>query len=160
ESRERERRRARLPDAGAHHRRTALLYRARDRERLPARLDRARAGDERERLRADDVAVDLERRVLALTELAARELVGTRDRHDPVDARHHLEAELGDPGRIADGADRGRQLARHDDHVNAGRLEPSDDGVDLLLRGAGGHDDHHLAYKLSTGRSSGLGLAA
>ena len=58
---ERERRRARLERAAAQHRRAAVLDRLRDVERLLARLDRARPGDEAERLAAADRApVDLE----------------------------------------------------------------------------------------------------
>ena len=49
--------------------------------------------------------------------------------------------------RIADRADRRRQLAGHHDHVHARRLEALRDGVDLGLRGLGCHHDHHGAEK-------------
>ena len=117
---------------------------ARDRERLLARLDRARAGDQAERRPAADLApVDVEHRRAVVDELGGGELVGPRDRHDPVDARHALEAQLAHARGIADRPDRRRQLAGHDDDVDAGRGQPGADRLDLGLAGGRLHDDHH-----------------
>ena len=93
EALERERRRARLVGAAAQHRGARLLDRARDGHRLLARLDRARPGDQAERLvAADRAAGDVEHARAVVEELGGRELVGARDRDDAVDALHPLEA--------------------------------------------------------------------
>ena len=119
--------------------------RARDLERLLARLDRARPGDQREGVAAADAAAgDVDDGRLVVGELGAGQLVGPRDRDDAVDARPCP------PGRarrtpcgIADRADRGRQLARQHEHVDADRLQPLAHGRDLRLGGLGCHHDHH-----------------
>ena len=144
EALERERRRARLVGAAAQHRRAGLLDRARDGHRLLARLDRARPGDQAERLvAADRPAGDVEHARAVVEQLGGGELVRARDRDDAVDALHPLEARLADRLGVADGADRGRQLARHDEHVQAHRLEPPADRRDLHLGRVRRHHDHH-----------------
>ena len=142
---ERERRRARLERAAAQHAGAGRGDGARHGERLLARLDRARAGDQRERRgRADRVAVDGERRsargARARTRRACtgREIGTTRSTPD-MPSSPSSRTPLG----VADRADRGRQLAGHDEHVDARRLQPAPDGGDLGLRGLGCHDDHH-----------------
>ena len=74
-------------------------------QRLVARLDRARAGDQREVLAADLAPADLEHGRLAVAELRRGELVRLEDRHDLVDAGVALELE---PRRRA----RGRRSRR------------------------------------------------
>src|SRR6185503_10963625 len=108
-------------------------------------------------------------------ELGRGELVRPRDRDDPVDPAHPLEPELRDALGIADRADRGGELAGHDDDVDARRLEAGGDGLDLRGRRVGCHHDHHGAGTVSptvprmgtldgvralvSGSTSGLGLA-
>ena len=139
-----ERRRARLEGAAAQHRRAGRADRLGDGQRPLARLDRARPGDQAERLAAaDNAPVDLERRGLVVGELGRGELVRARDRHHTIHAGHALQPELADALGVADRPDGGRELARHRQHVDAGGLEPGDDRADLILGRAGGHDDHH-----------------
>ena len=76
-------------------------------------------------------------------QLGGGQLVRARDRHHAVDARHALQPELADALGVADGADRGRQLAGQDEHVDAGGLEPRAHGRDLGLARLGCHHDHH-----------------
>ena len=141
---ERERRRARLERAAAQHAGARGRDRLRHPERLLARLDGAGAGDQRERARrADRVPVDREHRRLVMGQLGRRQLVRARDRDDAVDARHPLQAELADPLGVADGPDRGRQLAGQDEHVDARRLQLRAHGRDLGLARLGCHHDHH-----------------
>ena len=130
-----ERRGARLEGAAAQHRGAAAAATASATSSVCSRDSTVHGpGDQAERLAAADAAPgDLEVARLVMAELAARELVGTRDRDDAVDARHALDPELGDALGVADRADRRRQLARHHDDVDAGRLEALDDGVDLRL---------------------------
>jgi len=110
---ERERRRARLERPAAEHARPGRRHRVGDRERLLARLDRARPGDQAERLLAADLPpVNAEHRGLVVRELVRGELVRARDRHHPVHTRHSLQPELADALRIPDRADRRGQLAR------------------------------------------------
>jgi hypothetical protein len=113
------------------------------RERLVARLDGARAGDEREVLAADPPAPDVEDRPLAVPELRRGELVGLEDRDDAIDAVGALEVEAGDVLEIADRADDRHLLAPARVRPRADRLDPGDDGRHLVLGGRRLHHDHH-----------------
>ena len=66
------RRGARLVGAAAQHRRAGVAHDAGGLERLLARLDRARPGDQREMLAADLAAADLEDGALAVSDLRPR----------------------------------------------------------------------------------------
>ena len=111
----------------------AGLDRARDLERLLARLDRARTGDQAERLAAADRRPAISNRRLVVAELATTRACRAARSARRGRPRHALEPELGDALGIADRADRRRQLAGHHDDVDAGRLEARADGLDLGL---------------------------
>jgi hypothetical protein len=122
---------ARLVGAAAEHRRAGRGHDPRRLERLVARLDRARPGDEREVLAADLPAADLEDRGRPAAQLGRRQLVGLEDRHDLVDAGCGVEAEALDVLAVADGADHGHLLASREVRLRADALDASD------LKGAG-----------------------
>ena len=71
------------------------------------------------------------------------QLVGARDRDHAVDPGHPLQAQLAHALRVADRADRGRELAREHEHVDPRRLELGAHGGDLRLARLGCHHDHH-----------------
>ena len=161
EALERVRRGARLVGAAAEQRGAGGRHGAGGGERLVARLDRARPGDEREVLTADLSSLDVDHRSLAVADLRRGELVRLEDRHDLGDARSTLEAEARHVLAVADRADHGDLLAARGVGAGADRLDPVDDGLDLRFRRPRLHHDHHLLllltrlHTLRTIRSSG-----
>ena len=132
EALERVRRGARLERAAAQHRHACGGDRARGLERLLARLDRARAGDEAEVAVADAAAAHLDHGRVG-RELARDELVRLEDRQHLLDARRS-------PRAAAPRAARARRSRRSRSPRGpgvtsaraAGLLEARDDVVDLL----------------------------
>ena len=144
EALERERRRARLERAAAQHaarrpRRPCARRRASARATRPctarrsARTCSARRSCGRRRRRRSARGGRARRRRACRAARSAR-----RGRRRP-SPRGPARDALG----VADRADRGGQLARQDEHVHAGRLEPRADRRDLGLAGLGCHHDHH-----------------
>jgi hypothetical protein len=125
-------------------------------ERLVARLDRARPGDQREVLAADVAAVDLDDGPVARLELGRRELERLQDRHDLLDALVALEPEARDVLAVADRADYRHLLAARGVRSSAARLDPGDDGRHLLLGGRRLHHDHHGSLPVLLGKWSAL----
>src|SRR5205085_1016320 len=106
------RRGARLVRAAAQQRRAGVAHDAPRLERLRARLDGARARDQREVLAADLASLDVDHGALAVRHLQRGELVRLEDLHHAVDARLPLEPEARDADVLLDVADRA-------DHVDA-----------------------------------------
>ena len=88
------------------------------------RLDSAGPRNQAERLAAaDDSAVDVQRRRGAVAKFGRCELVRTGNWDDAVDPGHALEPQFGDALRIANRADRGRELTwEHQDVQPLDRL--------------------------------------
>src|SRR5271156_6747094 len=116
-------------------------------QRLLARFDGARPGDDREVLRAHLAPVDLQHGALAVRYLQRGQLVGLEDRHHPIDARLALQAEAFDVDVLLDVTDRPDHR-----HTRAGAamracadsLDLLDDRLDLVLGCGLLHHDHHL----------------
>ncbi len=133
-----------LVGAAAQQRAAGVLHDARRRHQLVARLHRAGPGDHREVLAADLPAVDLDDRALADAQLTGGQLVGLQDRHRVVDPGCALEFEASDVLDVPDRADHGHRLPARRMRTSAHRLDPLDDGLDLVLRRRRFHDNHHL----------------
>ena len=142
ETLERVGRRARFEGAAAHHVAAGRLDGAGGGQHLLRRLDRTRAGDDREVAAADLRATHLDHRV-ALLELATDELVGFEDRDDAVHTGHRLQRERRDVLAVTDHADDRDTLAGRDMRSCADLFDPEDDVGDLRLGRALHHDDHH-----------------
>ena len=120
-----------------------LRDRARGLHRLLAVLDRARAGDQSERVVADAPAAHLDHGRIR-RELARHELVWLQDRHHLLDARVALERQRCELVALADRGDHGRLAPGRDVRVRARFGEALDDVVDLLGRRVGAHHDQEL----------------
>ena len=103
-------------------------------QRLLARLDRARACDQREVIATDLAPFDIDHGSLAVGDLRGGELVWLEDRHDPVDAGLSLQSETVN-GRVllhvADRADHGHSSALAAVRKGAGSLDLGYDRVNL-----------------------------
>ena len=115
-------------------------------EGLLGGLDRARAGDEGERVRADrrpvPVAADVDRRPLGVV-LAADQLVGVGDPVDVLDPGHAAQVEPVEGLDVADQADDRARHAAADERLAARLLDALGDVRDLLLGGSGSHHNDH-----------------
>ena len=78
-----------------------------------------------------------------LLHLGAGHLVRRQDRHDLFHAFPRFQGLLGAVALFAEGGDDGSLGADDDVAAQAELLDPLDDVVDLLLRGARFHDDDH-----------------
>ena len=134
---------ARLVGAAAEQARAAGRHEPGRGQRLVARLDGARPGDQAEVLAADPAALDLDHRAVARLQLGRRELERLEDRDDLLDAVVTLEPEAGDVLAVADGADHRHLLPARGMGTSAAGLDPGDDGRHLLLGGRRFHHDHH-----------------
>ena len=140
---ERVRRRARLERAAAEHRHALGVDDARRLERLLARLDRARPGDEAEVVVAEPAPARLDHGRVA-AELARDELVRLQDRQHLLDAGEALERQRREQLALADRADHGRIAPVADVRARARLLQPRDDLVHLLGGRLRAHHDQEL----------------
>ena len=147
------RRGARLEGAAAEHRHALGGDGARGLERLLARLDRARAGDEAEVAVADAAAAHLDHGRIG-RQLAGDELVRLEDRQHLLDPGEALERQRREQLALADRADHRRLAAGRDECRAAGFVEPRDDLVHLLLGGARAHHDQQLRCACDRHRNS------
>jgi hypothetical protein len=76
-------------------------------------------------------------------ELLRGELVRLHDRDDPVHARRALEIEVRDPLAVTDCTDHGQHRSLGDMRGSPDRFHLFHDRVDLVLRRALFHHDHH-----------------
>jgi hypothetical protein len=112
-------------------------------QRLLARLDGARPGDEAEVLVAEPPPARLDHGRVA-AELAGDELVRLQDRQHLLDAREALERQRGEQLALPDRADHGRVAAVADMRARTGFLEARDDLVHLLGGRLRAHHDQEL----------------
>ena len=115
-------------------------------ERLLGRLDRARTGDQGERVRADRHLVagraDVDRGPLGVV-LQADQLERVGDPVDVLDAGHAAQVEAVEGLDVADQADDRAHDAAADERLSARLLDPLGHVGDLLLRRPGSHHNDH-----------------
>ena len=156
ESLERVWRRPRLVDVAPDDRGAGLLRRADRAHRLLGVLDRAWAGDQRERVATDRDGADLDDRGLGM-QVPRDHLVRLPDLDHVIDALHLAPIDRLESLGVADEADDRMHRATGDERLAAVRAHAFRDGVDLGVRRLWGHHHDHAVEPPRPARSNGPG---
>ncbi|CAA9288393.1 MAG: hypothetical protein AVDCRST_MAG41-4189, partial [uncultured Corynebacteriales bacterium] len=148
---------ARLVRPAAQQRRPGPAGLVGRRQRLLGRLDRARPGDQRERVRPDRHPAHADRRA-ALVVLRADQLVRGGDPDDLADPREQADVDALQHLLGADDTDDRAGDAAADERAAARRPHVRDDVVDLGVGAAGRHhDDHGVPFQRKEPRTEWSG---